>query len=86
MLQHLFKIKLYVTKSSPPEFEESPPEAWFELYFILQQCIKPVSSDAGEPDWLVIPWILLVLLKTGLTFSFLHSVTSVIIAGGVTAR
>ena len=39
------KIKLGVTKSSPPEFEESPPEAWFELYFRCQLCIRPVCSD-----------------------------------------
>lgn len=70
VLQHFLKIKLYVTKPSPPEFEESSPEALFELYFRCQLSIKPVSSDPGEPDWLVVPWILLVLLKTGVAFSF----------------
>lgn len=86
MLQHFFKIKLYVTKPSPPEFEESPAEALFELCFSCQLCIKPVNSDPGEPAWLVLPWILLVLLETGVMFSFSGIMTLVIVPGGVTAR
>lgn len=84
MLQHFLKIKLYVTKSSPPEFEESPPEALCELYFRCQLCIEPASADPGGPDWLVVPWILVAFLKSGLTFS--GTMISVIVPGVVTAR
>uniref|UniRef100_A0A672VEW5 60S ribosomal protein L29 n=1 Tax=Strigops habroptila TaxID=2489341 RepID=A0A672VEW5_STRHB len=31
-------------RSSPPKLEEHPPEAFFELYFRCQLCIKPVCG------------------------------------------
>lgn len=63
-----------------------PSRSLVWVVFYLPACIRHVGSDAGEPGWMVVPWILLVLLKTGLTFSFSHAVTSVIIPVGVTAR